>query len=89
MKVFIVRSLEVLCYLGFFGFIIGGSVLFYLSIGHATVPVPNPVFTRVMAVVAGALAGFIAAVIVFGTLFLLLDIADNTRRTRELLERRP
>jgi len=30
-------------------------------------------------------------VIVFGVLFLLLDIDDNTRRTRELLEqeRRP
>jgi hypothetical protein len=89
MKVFIVKSLEVLCYLGFFGFIIGGALFFYLSIGAATVPVPNPVATRVVAVVAGAIAGFIAAVIVFGTLFLLLDIADNTRRTRELLERRP
>ena len=37
----------------------------------------------------GALLGFVLAVIVFGVLFLLLDIADNTRRTRELLERRP
>ncbi len=89
MKVFIVRSLEVLCYLGFFGLIIGVSVLFYLSIGYGTGPVPYPVFTRVLAAVAGAIVGSIAAVIMFGTLFLLIDIADNARRTRELLERHP
>jgi hypothetical protein len=83
MKVFIVKSLEVICYLGFFGFILGGAAgLYYLTnTGEA--------LRAGVALVLGAIVGFIGAVIVFGFLFLLLDIADNARRTRDLLERRP
>jgi hypothetical protein len=83
MKLFIVRCLEIISYIGFFAFIIGGASGGYqraLDIGGAP---------PVLGLVIGTVVGFVAAVIVFGVLFLLLDIADNTRRTRELLERRP
>ena len=85
MKFFIVKSLEVICYLGFFGFILGGAAGTY----YQTAATMGGAVRAVVALVVGATFGFIAAVIVFGTLFLLLDIADNARRTRELLERRP
>ena len=35
----------------------------------------------------GLIAGAITAIVLLGALFLLMDIADNTRRTAELLER--
>jgi len=85
MKLFIVKSLEVICYLGFFGFILGGAASTY----YLTATTAGGAVRAGVALVMGAIVGFIAAVIVFGALFLLLDIADNARRTRELLERRP
>ncbi len=85
MKVFIVKSLETICYLGFFGFILGGAASTYYQAMATT----GGAVRTVVALVIGAIVGFIAAVIVFGSLFLLIDIADNARRTRELLERRP
>ena len=85
MKFFIVKSLEVICYLGFFGLILGGAAGTYVL----TATTAGGAVRAGVALVIGAILGFIAAVIMFGVLFLLLDIADNTRRTRELLERRP
>jgi len=35
----------------------------------------------------GIIGGALVAVLVLGTVFLLMDIADNTRRIAELLER--
>ncbi len=37
--------------------------------------------------IGGLVGGSIVAVILMGTLFLLMDIADNTRRTADLLEK--
>lgn len=85
MKVFIVKALEIISYLGFFGFIVAGAAGTYYQ---TLIESANPVRTAVAAVV-GAVIGFISAVIVFGFLFLVIDIADNARRARELLERRP
>jgi len=34
----------------------------------------------------GVIGGVIMSIVVFGALFILMDIADNTRRTVELLE---
>jgi len=85
MKRFIVRCVEIVSYIGFFAFIIAGASGGYqraIDIGGGGV---QPVWGMVI----GGILGFVLAVIVFGVLFLLLDIADNTRRTRELLERRP
>jgi len=85
MKLFIVRCVEIICYIGFFVVIIAGASGGYqraVDIGGAGA---QPIWGMVI----GAIIGFVVAVIVFGALFLLIDIADNTRRARELLERRP
>jgi divalent metal cation (Fe/Co/Zn/Cd) transporter len=83
MKRFIVRCVEVISYIGFFIVIIAGGSGGYQRV--ADLSGTQPIWGAVL----GAIIGFVVAVIVFGGLFLLLDIADNTRRTRELLERRP
>ncbi len=83
MKRFIVRCVEIFSYLGFFAFIIAGASGGYQRV--ADLSGTQPIWGAVL----GAIMGFVVAVIVFGGLFLLLDIANNTRRTRELLERRP
>ena len=83
MKLFIVRCVEIISYIGFFAFIIAGASGGYQRV--ADLGGIKPVFGAAL----GGLLGFVLAVIVFGVLFLLLDIAENTRRTRELLERRP
>ncbi|HXN43106.1 MAG TPA: hypothetical protein VN917_02580 [Xanthobacteraceae bacterium] len=83
MKLFIVKCVEIVSYIGFFAFIIAGASGGYQRVSDLGGTKP------VWGIVLGAILGFVAAVIVFGVLFLLLDIADNTRRTRELLERRP
>src|SRR5260370_14061118 len=79
MKRFIVKCVEIVSYIGFFAFIIGGASGGYQRV--ADLGGIKPVWGALL----GAIIGFIAAIIVFGVLFLLLDIADNTRRTRELL----
>jgi TRAP-type C4-dicarboxylate transport system permease small subunit len=83
MKRFIVKCVEIVSYIGFFAFIIAGASGGYQRVSDLGGAKP------VWGIVLGAILGFVLAVIVFGVLFLLLDIADNTRRTRELLERRP
>jgi len=83
MKLFIVKCVEIVSYIGFFAFIIAGASGGYQRVSDLGGTKP------VWGIVLGAILGFVMAVIVFGVLFLLLDIADNTRRTRELLERRP
>ena len=83
MKLFIVKCVEIVSYIGFFAFIIAGASGGYQRVSDLGGTKP------VWGIVLGAILGFVLAVIVFGVLFLLLDIADNTRRTRELLERRP
>jgi TRAP-type C4-dicarboxylate transport system permease small subunit len=83
MKLFIVKCVEIVSYIGFFAFIIAGASGGYQRVSDLGGAQP------VWGIVLGAILGFVLAVIVFGVLFLLLDIADNTRRTRELLERRP
>ena len=83
MKLFIVKCVETVSYIGFFAFIIAGASGGYQRVSDLGGTKP------VWGIVLGAILGFVLAVIVFGVLFLLLDIADNTRRTRELLERRP
>ena len=83
MKRFIVKCVEIVSYIGFFAFIIAGASGGYQRVSDLGGTKP------VWGIVLGAILGFVLGVIVFGVLFLLLDIADNTRRTRELLERRP
>src|ERR1700680_117346 len=76
MKLFIVKCVEIVSYIGFFAFIIAGASGGYQRVSDLGGTKP------VWGIVLGAILGFVAAVIVFGVLFLLLAIADNTRRTR-------
>ena len=81
MKLFVIKSLEVVSIIGFFLFIIASGAVGYQS---AVQNFFNPVIGGVL----GLLFGFVAAVVTFGLIFLVMDIADNTRRARELLEQR-
>ena len=74
MRDLIVNSLELLCKIGVFLFIIAGT--------GAGILTGNP-----YAVICGLVASFIISTIVFGLLFLLIDINDNIRAVRYLLEK--
>ena len=81
MKLFVIKALEVVSVIGFFLFIIAAAAAGYQSAVQEYV---NPVIGAGI----GLLFGFVAAVITFGMIFLVMDIADNARRARELLEQR-
>lgn len=38
--------------------------------------------------IGGLIAGSVMAIVIFGALFVLMDIADNTRRMAEMLEQK-
>ena len=81
MKLFVIKALEVVSIIGFFLFIIGAGAAGYQS-------AEQQFFNPVIGAFIGLLFGFIAAVVTFGMIFLVMDIADNARRSRELLEQR-
>ena len=70
MRQFIIRSMDIVCQIGVF------IVLIYMTVKGASTD-------GFGGAVVGFLAGLIASVIVFGVVFLLLEIADNTRRTAD------
>jgi len=72
MRHFITRSLELFCNIAIV-LIVVASVLSGANTGG------------IGGALAGLLSGVVISVILFGALFLLMDIADNTRRTAELL----
>ena len=74
MKDLIVNSLEVLCKIGVILLILAGT-----GFGLAT---GNP-----YVVIAGLVGSFIVSTVVFGLLFLLIDINDNIRAVRYSLEK--
>jgi hypothetical protein len=87
-KSFVVKSLEAFSILGFVL-----VVLFFAVTGYQRAAwswdygygYGGP-GTALLGLLFGAAIGFVIATIVFGTLFVLLDIAENSRRTRELIE---
>jgi len=74
MRRLILRSLETVAY--------GAIVLVVLGFGAAGAAAMGGFFGFLV----GCLGGAILSIVLFGVLFLLLDIADNTRRTAELLQ---
>jgi len=86
MKTFVVKTFETLAAIGFVLVVLAGAaagwhratLALYWGEGFPGGPL--------VGVVLGAAAGFVVAVVVFGLLFLLFDVAENTRRTREILE---
>ncbi len=75
MKDLIINSLEVLCKIGVLLLLIAGA-----GLGGST---GNPYMA-----IAGLVLAFIASIIIFGLLFLLIDINDNIREIKYLLEKK-
>lgn len=84
MKTFVIKTLEILASIAFFAVILvfAGGAYQYGRLRE----VGDSLGSIIVTVALGAVAGFVVATVVFGILFLMLEIAENTRRTRELLE---
>jgi hypothetical protein len=74
MKDLIVNSLELLCKIGVFLMLVCGTGAGLLT--------GNPFIA-----IAGLVASFIAATVIFGIVFLLIDINDNLRLLRYTVEK--
>lgn len=74
MRKLIVKSLEAIAYVAI--------VLVILGLGGAGAGVIGGFWGFVL----GAIAGAVLSIVLFGALFLLVDIADSTRRTAQLLK---
>ncbi len=74
MKDLIINSLEVLCKIG--------VVLMLLSGLGAGLLTGNPFMA-----IAGLVVAFIASTVIFGLLFLLIDINDNIRELRYIVQK--
>ena len=81
MKKFVIDTIEVMAWVMTILLILVGGVLGYESkLGSYGID-------EAIGTILGALAGFMVAVVIFGILFILIDIAENTRRTAALLEK--
>ncbi len=75
MRRFITKSLEVL------SFVVIGLIVLGAAIGGANTG-------GFFGFVGGLIGGTIMSIVIFGALFVLMDISDNTRRMAELLEQK-
>jgi len=75
MRQLITKSLEIICQIAIVVILLGGLISGWRMGGF-------------FGGIGGLVGAFIFSVVVFGTLFILLDIADYTRRTAEALERK-
>ena len=75
MRQLITKSLEIICQIAIVVMLLGGLVSGWQYGGF-------------FGAIGGLIFSFIFAVVFFGALFILLDIADYTRRTAEALEQR-
>ena len=73
MRRFITKSLEVL------SFVVMALIVLGAAAGGANAG-------GFLGLVGGLVAGAIMSIVIFGALFVLMDIADNTRRMVELME---
>ena len=74
MRNMIVKSLELICQIAIVVFVISGLIGGWNQGGF-------------LGGIAGMIVAFLFSVVFFGALFILLEIAENTRRTAEALER--
>lgn len=74
MRRIIVKSLESIAY--------GAIALIILGFGGAGAALMG----GFLGFLVGGLAGAVLSIVFFGALFLLVDIADNTRRATQILE---
>lgn len=74
MRKFITTSLEVICQIAIVVFLLAGFIGGWQAGGF-------------FAALGGLIGAFLFSVVFFGALFVLLDIAEFTRRTAEALEK--
>jgi uncharacterized membrane protein required for colicin V production len=74
MKRFVIKSLELIATVAMVLIVLGAAISGAIGGGF-------------WGFVGGLIFGGITAIVLLGTLFLLMEIADNTRRTADLLER--
>jgi uncharacterized membrane protein len=74
MRNFITKSLEIICQIAIVVMLLAGLIGGWQAGGFMTA-------------IGGLLGAFLFSVVFFGALFVLLDIAEFTRRTAEALER--
>jgi hypothetical protein len=86
MKRLVIRSLELFASFGFVLTILGFAISGYSRAAWGWSYGWGGFGHPLLGLVFGAVTGFIVATLVFGALFLVIDIADNARRTRELIE---
>ena len=75
MRLIITKSLEMLSYVVMAFFVLGAA---FGGAGQG----------GMLGFLGGLVMGAIMSIVIFGALFILMDIADNTRRTVEMLEQR-
>ncbi len=73
MRAFFSKSLEVVCQIAIVVLLLSGFFGGWQAGGF-------------FGAIGGLLGAFLFSVVIFGALFVLLDIADNTRRSAEALE---
>lgn len=74
MKTIITKSFDMMCQFGVIILLIGG-----MAAGYGSDKFPGAI--------AGLISAFFASVLIFGILFILMEIRDNTRRTAETVAR--
>jgi len=85
MRNLVIATLDFVAYFVLVVVTLGG-----LAGGLATASDPYaPAFARTLAPIFGTLGGFLFGVLIAGGILVLTEIARNTRRTVELLERGP
>jgi hypothetical protein len=82
MRKFILSSLELISTLAIFLILVSGIIN-----GATNAGIAGGSKAAIFGGAIGFVVALIACVILFGVVFLLLDIADNTRRTAEAIEK--
>lgn len=84
----IIRISEVLALIIIFGStLIAGFMSASWAYAQSRILGQSPEFSTFLGFVLGALSGFITSAVLFGFLFILIEIAENTRRTVSFFER--
>jgi len=61
-------------------------ILTVAAMTYAATFIPAPAEVKPILLAAGFVAGLVISAVLFGVIYLLFDIADNTRETAELLK---
>jgi hypothetical protein len=79
--------LAVIAVFGIVGMVIGAAVAPAIGRPFVFVPAIGPMPVEVVGLITGLALGFLTATLSCGAMFALIAIANNTRRTKEILLR--